>query len=157
MYHKSWVFEFVIELVYFIGSILFFLIFAYAVYGNIIYSFFVASVVPLRFWYSIFIQHKPLGSKLCKLPLLKYNGIIKSKHIYGFWGSCFFQEYIIFIDADNNQIKLYIPSLGRERRHLYTFNVGDVGTIHFRKGKKYNYFEEFEKFESDAEDCPDLT
>ena len=49
MYHKSWVFEFVIEIIYIVGSILFFLIFAYAAYGNIIYSFFAASVVPLRF------------------------------------------------------------------------------------------------------------
>ena len=90
---------------------------------------------------------------------MKCNGIIKVKHIHGYLGMCFLQEYIIFNTMDAQQVKLYISDCGTgsERRHLYTFNVGDIGTIHFRKGKKYNYFEEFEKYEPDAEDCPDLT
>ena len=158
MHHKSWVFEFIVEIIF--DSIFYFIFFILIYYGNdnflfsLIVSFSPILIVRLH---KRFILRKLPGSKLYRLPLLKYEGVIIEKRIHKFPANCFFYEYIIFHITGGHQIKAYIPASGSEHRYLYAISNCDKGTLYYRKNKNYNYFEEFEKHEPDAEDCPDLT
>lgn len=143
---KSWLVELIFELVLAIIVIS-------AIYiGTSSFAFAIA-VVLLRELYNIFIQHKPLSSILYRLPILSHNGTIVKKHTNKSLGAAFLCEYIIFNTNRDLQIKVFItapPYNGRD--YLQNFKAGDTGTLHYRKGKKYLYFEEFEKSVSDSEE-----
>ena len=159
MFHKSWVFSLVVEIIYYVirGSLFF--VFFYPVTDGVIFPLILAvSPMLLMRWYDATIQHKPPRSKLYRLPLVSCKGTIAYKHIHKCPKNLLMREYVIIDVEDGLRLKLYVPavSIGDERAHLYTFNIGDTGTIHYRKGKKHCYFEEFEKFEPDEEEMPEL-
>jgi len=91
--------------------------------------------------YNRFIRRKPSAAKCYRLPLVACVGIVTEKHTY----RPLRREWILVDTADGQQIKAYIPAtgIGSLQRTLSSFAVGDKGTLHYRKGKKFNYFEEF--------------
>jgi len=102
-----------------------------------------------------FIQHKPRSWILFKLSLLEVNGVVVEKHVHSkYYKIKYLREWVIIRTNDNQLIKAYVTSEKSiaERHHLQSFNVGDTGTLHYRKGKKYCYFDAFWP-ESDETDC----
>ena len=95
-----------------------------------------------------FVLHKPLSSKRYRLPLIEHEGMVVEKYIN--LKKYFLREWIIFNTADGQQIKAYIQT-GDQRKWIAIVSVGDTGTFRYRKGKDYNYFEEFTPKLDDSE------
>jgi hypothetical protein len=145
---KNWVFCLIIEFVVFsVWGLLILFIPTYFVFSNTVFSFvFTVVLVLLKESYHVLIQHKPLKSQLYRMTLMAYEGVVLDKHMHKSLATVFLREYILF-NTGGKQHKIYIaePSNGETRNNLSTFNIGDTGTLHYRKGKKHLYFEEFEK------------
>ena len=96
-------------------------------------------------------MNKPYDFILLRLPLFKCEVTVTEKHTHRGRKARWLPEWMFFVTADGKEMKVHVAtaaSIGDEREHLSTFDVGDKGTMYYRKGKKYNYFV---KFEHDAE------
>jgi len=144
---KSWIFALVAEIVY--NAIL-----AVGLTGIIALltnNIFFATAIAVFYigyiqFHKMFIQHKLQSSMLLRLPMMNIKGAIVEKHIHTkYLKMRWFREWVCLHTADNKLIKAYITDVGEkdERHHLQSFNVGDTGTLHYRKGKKHCYFDAF--------------
>jgi hypothetical protein len=120
----------------------------------VVTSSFVWAIVPLTIGeaHRIFVQHKLLDSILYRLPCKTVEAIVEKKRIYKFIGSLFLREYVVFDTAEGQQIKVYLSASAVERSYISAFNIGDFGTLHYRKGRTHLYYEDFEKFEPVSDD-----
>jgi len=159
MKKNPWVGSRIFEIFYWGTLSIVLFVFAFRFFRNVLSAVLLTAVVILfRTLYSVFAQRKPFDSKLYQFPILECEGEVLEKHIYGYLGSSFLREYIIFATLDGQQIKLYVPDpgVGDSRMHiLCDFNVGDKGTVYYRSGKKHKYFQYFEKPRLELEDFGD--
>ena len=103
--------------------------------------------------YSHFILHKLAKNARGELNLIKCEGAVVEKNLLKHPQSLFRREWIVLNTTDGQQIRTYVSadSFDEACGHLNAFDVGDTGTFHYRKGKKYNYFEAFEPKLDDSE------
>jgi len=147
---KSWVFELVFDIVFDIvlGMPIFALVYSLteSIVLPLVIVFIFIFLLRIRLLYSDFVQRKPRKSKLYRLPFIKCEGTIAEKHIHTHPKTLYRREWIVFITVNRQQITAYIsaPDFGPARESLSTLNVGDVGTLHYRKGRNFDYFEEFD-------------
>jgi len=139
---KNWIFCFIIELVFYV-------VFAFILF--ILSDSVAFSIIPVlaKWAYTTFVIQKPGRSKFYRLPSDICKVIVLEKRIHNSIITEFFCEWIIFNTVEGQQIKAYVtvPFNAKERRNVSEFNIGDTGMLHYRKGKKHLYFEEFVKFE----------
>jgi len=144
---KSWISEFIfmliIDLIMTLPIFLLFLIVGirYALIASAIFLV----LAHIRQLIRTFGQHKPPKSRLYRLPIMDADCIVTEKHTHVHPKTLWFREWILLKTTDGQQIVTYITTshIGSDRKHLATFDVGDKGQVHYRKGKKVNYFEEF--------------
>jgi hypothetical protein len=76
--------------------------------------------------------------------LAECKGVVSQKVTHKFLASLR-DEYILFDSQEGEQIKVYVEPLldSQERIHLDSFSEGDVGILHYFKGKR-NKFVKFE-------------
>ena len=146
---KSWQFEVTMRLIsYIIGPLPVFVI-LYEATGEFTFALslsviFFIGMMTLALFYR-FILQKPHASTRYRLPLVERKGTVIEKRA----GSCR-REWIILSYTENKQLGVYLPYSGTgEGRIAARLNIGDTGTLYYRKGKKHNYFEDFEKSEPD--------
>lgn len=142
---KPWLHYLVIEIIWYSLWWLLFFIFASRVFGrtylSLIISLLITLINPL---YSKYIQLKPFKSELYRLPGLKFEGTVIKKYLCSFPLTIISRESITAYNANNEQIKLYITeSKMNGENSPRNIKIGDKGILYYRKGKKYNYFEEF--------------
>ncbi len=121
-------------------------------------QYFVLSLIiaiVLRFLfrlYVIIVLRRLPKSQFCRLPQRVCKGTIVDKHTGYFVINNFHREWILFAGPDSKRIKIYSAShdcWSLVEGTLYYFeaknpiNLWESGTLYYRKGKKYNYFEHF--------------
>ena len=113
---------------------------------SLIMFFITAVIVVMRlFFVSYLFQNKLLKDFRYRQPLLHLDGVVVEKHLHVHPQTLYRKEWITFETADGEQRRFYssAANIGEERRHLSTFSVGHHGTLYYRKGKKFDSFEEF--------------
>lgn len=113
---------------------------------SILVGSFVVPIVLLRTIINYCWQHKLPASIRYRQPLVEVrNIVVLEKHIHMHPKTLYLKEWLIFELSDKTKIKVYSSAheFGQGRRHLATFSVGDRGTLYYRKGKRFDSFEEF--------------
>lgn len=138
--------EFIVDAVAF--SFPFFLIFFWIFNFQIVPPLALSLVLlfVVRSLYTKYILRQPAEADFFDLPLSSHKGSVAEKYLHTPLGSRFRREWIVFGTTDGEQLKAYIPlvGIGSERESLDAFQIGDMGTLHCRRGKKIYYFEGFE-------------
>ena len=150
MIKKFWVIAFLAERI--IDIFIFILLF-------IATSSIIISIMPI-IGSSLFdrLTLKPRDSTLYRLPLSKCDGVIAGKHAPKIPKNYFCREYIVFCYDGGETLKVYLAGsrTAKGRAIIKALNIGDIGTLHYRRGRKHLFFQEFEKLDSDLSESQNL-
>ena len=148
---ESWIFDLFCEIlsVVITWAIIIWAGITIGLFDAILYPAIGAPVFILTLWMFFgFVLRKPIKCVRLRLPRTECKGTVSEKRMRP--QNLFCREWIIFNAEDGQQTRIYIPYIRfrtedkRMYKNLTLLASGDTGTLHYRKGKKYNYFEAFD-------------
>lgn len=144
-YEKSWKFQRVCEVVIVLFPIAL-PSFVAAFYvtrsfrNSLFFSILIIILSITKQLYGEVVQRSPILSRRYKMPLAETNGVLSEKR----YTKSSFRRHWLTLETNQGQQIFYVPYLRPNiKQQMANLALGEHISIRYRKGKKFNYFEEF--------------
>jgi len=152
---KSWKIFLILELLWMIPFTAGILAFFIHLTGNLTLAF----ILSIAFGFSPTLRNivrgSPNGSAYYRLSPKEIKGIVIDKNVYTtYFRSRWIREWVVLETADKQQIKTYVVNCNTnaERQRLQSLNIGDTGTLQYRRGRRRYYYEDFQSKSDESDD-----